>query len=411
MGRLTDVQLKDWLRDAKATGKPLLDKTDGDGLIFRISAKGARDGYGNFGLRYRHGVKQSYLPIGRYPGLSLAEARKRAQRERVRVDDGVDVAADRRRARAAAKAVQSFAQLAKQYREGVASTQSLKTQKLLETSLRLDVLPRLGTTPIDKVTSGDVVAIVERVHKRSWSMARCAFRFISAIYDYGIAKGSCTHSPCVALKLSAIVGAPKLPRARVKLSEADLRAVLTEIDGRLSRSLALAIRIILATCVRKGELVRAEWAHLDLDNAIWHVPSELSKTREAFDIPLAQVVVEWFRELRSLAPHRAWVLPGRNPRMHIDLTTLNVALDRLNCDVRRFTPHDLRSTARSHLSRLGVEVVVAERCLNHTLGGMLAIYDRHDYLDERRRALELWADCLKQCGQPLPENVKALRAA
>src|SRR5213075_2726438 len=73
--------------------------------------------------------------------------------------------------------------------------------------------------------------------------------------------------------------------------------------------------------------------------------------------------------------------------------------------VRRFTPHDLRSTARSHLAVLGVSVVVAERCLNHTLGGLLAIYDQHDYLDERRAALERWTEFLVACGAGAAELV------
>lgn len=75
--------------------------------------------------------------------------------------------------------------------------------------------------------------------------------------------------------------------------------------------------------------------------------------------------------------------------------TINGILNRLCSDlapkVRPFTPHDLRSTARSHLAVLGVSVVVAERCLNHSLGGLLAVYDVHDYLDERRNALEVWS--------------------
>ena len=80
----------------------------------------------------------------------------------------------------------------------------------------------------------------------------------------------------------------------------------------------------------------------------------------------------------------------------MEATSLNAAINRM-CEVlvkecRRFTPHDLRSTARSHLGALGVEVLVAERCLNHSLGGLVSIYDKHDYLAERRKALQLWSD-------------------
>jgi integrase len=92
-------------------------------------------------------------------------------------------------------------------------------------------------------------------------------------------------------------------------------------------------------------------------------------------------------------------------------TTLNVALGRLNAELPRLSPHDIRSTARSHLSRLGVNIIVAERCLNHTLSGLVAVYDRHDYMEERRRALELWANALAEAEAGRSSNVTALRAA
>ena len=83
----------------------------------------------------------------------------------------------------------------------------------------------------------------------------------------------------------------------------------------------------------------------------------------------------------------------------MEATSLNAAIDRMcetlgdNC--RRFTPHDLRSTARSHLAVLGVDVLIAERCLNHSLGGLVAVYDKHDYMAERRKALTLWSNKIR----------------
>jgi hypothetical protein len=81
----------------------------------------------------------------------------------------------------------------------------------------------------------------------------------------------------------------------------------------------------------------------------------------------------------------------------------------LDAELPHFSPHDLRSTARSHLSRLGVSIVVAERCLNHSLGGLVAVYDQHDYMQERRRALELWANVLADAEGGRDSNVTALR--
>lgn len=94
-------------------------------------------------------------------------------------------------------------------------------------------------------------------------------------------------------------------------------------------------------------------------------------------------------------------------------TSLNAALNRLHDNIskkcRRFTPHDLRSTARSHLGALGVDVLIAERCLNHSLGGLVAVYDKHDYITDRRNALELWSAKLAALEAGKPFNVVPLR--
>jgi len=116
-----------------------------------------------------------------------------------------------------------------------------------------------------------------------------------------------------------------------------------------------------------------------------------------------------------MAGSSAYVLPSRARRpgerdRPICDNTLNAALDRLGLG-RQFSPHDLRSTARSHLAELGVSVVVAERCLNHSLGGLVGVYDQHDYIEERRRALELWAAKLASIEKGEGFNVVMLKRA
>jgi integrase len=167
---------------------------------------------------------------------------------------------------------------------------------------------------------------------------------------------------------------------------------------------ALAIRILLATAVRSAELYQAKWADVDLDGAQWHIPK--SKTGAAMDIPLAPMVVDWYRELRALAGNSAFVLPAHSRSRaarhggdtHLNKDTLREAiahwLRTAKPAVRRFTPHDLRSTVKSHLRALGVPRDISEMCLNHKLSGVEGIYDRHTYFEERREALGKWAGVL-----------------
>lgn len=126
----------------------------------------------------------------------------------------------------------------------------------------------------------------------------------------------------------------------------------------------LASKLLLALCVRKGELLAARWEEFDLDGdgdagPVWHLPASRTKTGAALDIPLVPEVVEWFRALQLLAAGSEQVFPQRrrDPRQrvpHVGLDTLNVALTRVTHGLEPFTLHDLRRTARTHLAALGV---------------------------------------------------------
>lgn len=165
------------------------------------------------------------------------------------------------------------------------------------------------------------------------------------------------------------------------LSDDELRSMLTALPS-IGRSNELAVRTLLATCTRIGELTRAEWTQIDFERKQWTIPPELAnyKNGKQFMIPLTEQVAEWFMELKGLAFNSKYVLPirqrhkGREGDAPMEATSLNAAINRL-CEslgdkCRRSTPHDLRSSARSHIAALGVEGLIAERCLNHSLGGL-----------------------------------------
>ena len=138
-----------------------------------------------------------------------------------------------------------------------------------------------------------------------------------------------------------------------------MRAILPALPS-IGQQNALAVKILLATCTRIGELARAEWAHVDFNRAEWLIPDANSKTGKGFTVPLPPAVVGWFKELQTLSCGSRFVLPARQMRRsqnhggetHFEQRALNSMLhklcDKLGGKVRRFTPHDLRSTARSH---------------------------------------------------------------
>lgn len=266
------------------------------------------------------------------------------------------------------------------------------------------MLGRIGHLPAKEVAPADIVDIVERSGHKSLHVARLVLIAIREIYAHGVARHVVEANPCAHIQAKAIIGAPPSRRARIMLSDDELGAMLPALPG-IGHSNELAVKLLLATCTRIGELTRAEWSHIDFERKEWTIPAEHAKNGKQFVIPLTNQTAGWFMELKRLAFNSKYVLPirirqhGREGDAPMEATSLNAAINRM-CEplgdkCRRFTPHDLRSTARSHLAVLGVDVLIAERCLNHSLGGLVAVYDKHDYMAERRKVLTLWSDKIR----------------
>jgi integrase len=400
MGKLRELEVSAWFK----TGKRIAGRSDGNGLTFTLSPKGSA----SWVLRYRFAGRMRELTLGRYPERNLEAARKLALKERARIADGVDPLALRRKEKLALSRAKSFQELAADYMLRAAPDLAQTSQDEARRYLKKDLLPHLGSLRIEEVTGAEIVHMVEQVAKRSAASARRAFQIMSIIYAHGVAKHLAKSNPCAGLKLRAILGKNKPVREKVSLTAEELGAFLRALPACGLR-IELALRIILATGTRKGELLSARKTDVDLEKALWTIRSENSKNGKEFVVPLAPAVVEWFRKLIAMAGSSQWVLPGRDPRIGANRATLNAAMSRLRLS-QQFGPHTLRRTMRSHLSALGVDVIVAEKCLNHTLGGLIDVYDRGDYLEQRREALEPWASFLDHCEQGRPWNVAPLRA-
>ncbi len=410
MATLTDVHIRNWIRD----GQPIA-KSDGDGLTFTLSAKGTA----TWILRYRHGRKAKELTLGRYPDIGLSDARKLATEYRARIQQGADVAGEKRRTKVEAANSQNFRQLTEDYMGKIFPTLAAATVEQRCCYIKKDILPKIGALTVRDLSPADIVNLVERVGKRSVNVADLVLTIVSEICKHGVAKRVLDVNPCVGISIKAICGKAKPTRQRLKLTADELCVLLPALPA-MGKQNEVAAKILLATCARIGELARAEWSHVDFQKKEWVIPDPNSKTKVGFTIPLVPQVIEWFKELGPLSCGSKYVLPARQSRrrrrhggeIHFEQRALNSMLDKIcdehNGQLRRFTPHDLRSTARSHLAALGVSVFVAERCLNHSLGGLISVYDQHDYMKERREALELWTTFILSCERGQEWNVVPL---
>ncbi|CAJ0877783.1 Tyrosine recombinase XerC [Ralstonia sp. LMG 32965] len=278
----------------------------------------------------------------------------------------------------------------------------------------------MGALLVSDVEAADVVATLDRHEDVGWVEANTLLIVLKAIFRHAAGKKLINANPAVGVELSALRGKRPAIRKRLMLTEAELGQIMN--PQMETRENVLSIRILAATGVRVSELDTAQKKDVHLSEARWHIPK--SKTGSEMDIPLAPPVVKWFRELIELAADSAYVLPararGRRARhggdAHISKDAIREAIDfwlkTHSPNVRRFTPHDLRSTMKSHMRALGVSRDISEMCLNHKLTGIEGVYDVHSYYAERRQALDLWAAFLERCRVPADSHMGRLcRAA
>lgn len=399
---LSDLQLKRWVSKGEAIAK-----SDGDGLTFTLSGSGTA----TWVLRYRNlAGRRREVTIGNYPDVSLASAREQARALRAKIDAGVDPAAEKSQSKTRAAEAWTMTELVADYREKVLTSGNYAkdTIRYRNDDFNQVVLPYFRSWEVRSITSIDVVQMLKNA-KRTWTISKRVLTSISKLLDHAMGLTIIAANPCTGIKLSALFGQRPPVKKRVMLDTQELKSMLPTLDETIGRDNGLAFRILLATCVRGVELVKAQQEHVNLETATWWVPDEDVKTRAGFLVPLAPAVVEWFRELIAMAGDSKYILPSRRADVikrnggdiHVGRTTLWAAFNRAflrgDMDIRRFTPHDTRSTAKGHLRNLGFSREISEIALNHTLKGMEGIYDVRQEIPERRIAMAAWADFVVSC--------------
>ncbi|MDT0636323.1 tyrosine-type recombinase/integrase [Spectribacter hydrogenooxidans] len=391
---ITDLQLRAWLK----RGEPMPAKALGDGLYFRIRDSGTSQFY----YRYRFGSKNGkWYFLGRYPDMSLAEARDEARECRVLVRRGIDPAVEKQRAKAEALQGARFATVADEWFAKEIRPR-YKHPDVVERVLRKWVKPHLGDSPIGDVTPMQVDRLLGEIARGGApTVSNDALRYIQRIFRYARKRHIVGLNPVADFDQSD-AGGQESSRERF-LSGHELRKLFAAMSESRSfgRDNELAVKLLLLLCVRKMELLSARWEDMDLVAGLWRL--SVNKSARPTEIPLPALAISWLHELQVRACKSAFVFPARRVSMrkrfpHVGPDTLNRALEELGHGLAPFTVHDLRRTARSHLSRIGVTADIAERCLNHKIRGVQGTYDRHDYFFERQNALAAWASELEAMG-------------
>lgn len=416
MPKLTDMQIRAWIK----AGERFEGRSDGNGLYLRYREA---DRSPSWRFRYKFAGKPRAMHIGSYSELSLSKARETAKELSARVALGHDVAGEKQERKAEAlakmeaeKNAMRVSELAAEYFERQILPR-WKHPDILRRRIDKDINPCIGKMKVEDVKPRHIDDMLKKVLDRGApTVATDVLRLAKHIFNYGIKRHTLDINPCSAFQVSD-AGGKEISRDRWLTREELIRLFQGMRSAKgFSRQNELTFKLLLALCVRKMELCAARWEEFDLDQAIWHLPEGRSKNGDAIDIPLSPPAVEWLRELHTFSCNSKWVLPARKMqhRMipHIQESTLPVALAKVRTeipDLPNFTIHDFRRTARTHLAALGVDPVVAERCLNHRIKGVEGIYNRHQYFDERKAALIQWANLLVALETGAGYNVTPIR--
>lgn len=391
MAKLNDKQVKSLLRKGR-----LGRHSAGNGLYLRIS----NEGTGSWAVRYTVNGKRREISIGTYPGLSLANATIETAKLKLKAKQGVDPLVERKRAaNVKFKTVDDLA--ADWFKD---CCKRLKYPNIPWRVYERDLQPVFGELLLEHVTPLDIRDALDKITDSGRpTISNDALMYCKQIFRHGIRLGAMNSNPADAFTVRHAGGVEK-SRSRV-LSLEELQQIFDSFRQhirRVKRENYLAAALLVALGVRKGELIAAKWREFDFEKALWRLPADRSKTQVAIVIPLSDLSIRWLKELQIRACGSKFVFPTRRfskNNEHISPDTLNAAINKLFADkkisVDHFTIHDLRRTCRSLLAGVGVPPHIAERCLNHQVKGVEGIYDRYDYFDERRDALQKVADILE----------------
>jgi integrase len=378
-----------------------------DGIIpgfgVRVTDKGAKSYifvYAKNGNRHRYTIG----PVGAF---ALTEAREKARELYSQVKDGRDPCAEKRAPKATPALFKDVVALFE--RRALAGKRTgRETMRIIQR----DLLPHWKDKPFGSITTDDVHDRIDAVLDNGRNeAARRLFEITRRIFNWARAQRDSyrvERSPCEGLKSNDLFGAK--PFRDRTLKDAELRAIWNAAN-EIGRPFGPIVRLLVLTGLRRNEVACARWAEFDLDSAIWTIPPERMKAAAAHVVPLTAEMLEIILALPRDGQFLFSGSRGSN-RPVSGFSPMKARLDGRLSGVADWTLHDIRRTVRTHLSSLPVPELVRELVIAHTKPGLHRVYDQHAYLDEKRRALELWAARLKTIIEPQAGgNVVALRAS
>src|SRR5208337_857586 len=423
--RITKRAIDDLRSKAKNEGRTLYLRDD---ELTGFGAISTKAGACSYFVEYRLGGRdttQKRMTIGKHGALTPDEARKLAKEELGKVARRVDVAQERKAERAKLKAG-SFREVSESYfaaegkREKTGEWKS-RRWKEVHAMLEKSVYPVLGTKAPHAINRFELSSLINETKARSHSVARRLHETLRPLFAWAFECGAVQNNPMAGLRCPK----PETPRDRV-LDDTELKA-LWQAATEQSWPFENVIKLLLLTGQRREEVAGMRWREVDLDAGQWTIAKERCKNGKAYTVDLHPEAVRLLDPLGDEAASR--LMKQSAEEDFVFSTTGRTSLSgfskiKARIDVRmqqilgdKFQPwriHDLRRTAASGMAALGFQPHVVERVLNHVSGaqgGLVSVYQRHEYREERKRAILAWGAHVMQIVSSEVADVVPLRVA
>ena len=365
--------------------------TDGGGLYMLVSPRGGK--WWRFDYRFQS--KRKTLSMGVYPAISLKDARDRRDEAKKQLANGIDPAMVRKSQKHQQSQPNTFEAVAREWHDkfkpGWSDTHASRLLRLLER----DIFPWLGSMPVSDVSSPLLLQTIRRIETRSLDTAHRAMQNCGQVFRYAIATGRQQNDPTHALK-GAIPPIRDNHFASITHPE-QIGPLLRAIEGYKGEFITQsALRLGPLVFVRPGELRHAEWSEINLEIGEWRIPSEKMKMGQPHIVPLARQSIVLLTDLQPLTGTGQYLFPSvRSLDRPLSENTINAALRRLGYTKDEMTGHGFRSMASTLLNEQGWNRDHIERQLAHAERNKIrAAYNYADYLPERRKMMQAWADYL-----------------
>lgn len=385
--KLTEAEI----RNAKPKGMPYR-LYDQDGLTMLVRPSGTKV----WQYRYKLFGRANVFTIGRYPDIGAADARQQRSEARRLIDAGIAPVETKATHKLEVGDRNSLAAIGHAWFEKQIWTD--KHAANIKRQLERDLFQHIGVRPIRAITRQELLGVLQLIEDRgALDVAKRTAQHCVQMFDFALTRGQCDHNP--AIGLSKVLKNYR-PKHRAYLKEDQLSEFLRGLEGyHGSEKVKLAMKLLMLTFVRPGELRGARWEEFNIAKAEWRIPAERMKMKREHIVPLSPQALAVLERLRPLTGSTDLLFPGNDATKPISDVTLTKCLAILGYGGVA-TPHGMRSTASTILNENGFNSDWIERQLAHAPKNKIrAAYNRAEYLEQRREMMQWWGERL---GQRMP---------